>query len=266
LPFDRFPVASAGHRRALFLSDLHLGALGSRPDLILRYLRAHPADSYYLVGDVLDLWLPFLPHWSDQDQAVIDHLRQRQAEGAALHYIRGNHDPQPECAPEHARLDVEPVETLVHRGGDGRRYLVIHGDQADSRLVRWHWTTRLGSLIDHVLRRLDQRLRWLSGRTDGEARSMVEAMLNSVNALSYAGRRHERRMVAMAHAQGLDGVICGHFHIAGLHEDHGVLYANCGDWVDSFTALEERADGSLRLFGGRAALVDTVVATDPVDA
>jgi UDP-2,3-diacylglucosamine pyrophosphatase LpxH len=61
-------------------------------------------------------------------------------------------------------------------------------------------------------------------------------------------------LVALARADGVDGVICGHFHIAALHDDHGLTYANCGDWVDSFTALAEGFDGRLRLIGGRAAL------------
>jgi UDP-2,3-diacylglucosamine pyrophosphatase LpxH len=210
--------------------------------------------------------MPLLPHWTEQDQAVIDHLRQRQADGATLHYIRGNHDPLPEAAPRHARLDVTPVESLVHRAADGRRYLVIHGDQADNRLVRWHWMTRLGSLIEHFLRRADGGLQRLSRQAQGDTRSLIEGVLTSVNALSYAGRAHERRMVAMARAQGLDGVICGHFHIAGLHDDHGVTYTNCGDWVDSFTALEEGADGALRLIGGRQAVNRPSLARSPAQS
>jgi UDP-2,3-diacylglucosamine pyrophosphatase LpxH len=42
-------------------------------------------------------------------------------------------------------------------------------------------------------------------------------------------------------------VICGHFHIAAMHQDFGPLYVNCGDWVDSFTAVAEAPDGTLRL-------------------
>jgi UDP-2,3-diacylglucosamine pyrophosphatase LpxH len=50
----------------------------------------------------------------------------------------------------------------------------------------------------------------------------------------------------------LDGVICGHFHIASLHEDHGLIYANCGDWVDSLTAIAESSDGGLQLLAWQA--------------
>lgn len=237
--------------RTLFLSDLHLGAIGSRSDLILDFLKTHPADSYILVGDVLDLWHPLLPYWSLGDQAVVDYLNQRALEGAKLQYVRGNHDPNPTHAPDHVRIDAEFAESLIHVAGDARKYLVLHGDEVDSRLVRSHFATRLGSLIEHVFRRLDLSLRRLRNGTHGETRSIVEAILFSLNSLSYRGRVHERRLVALAHEAGLDGVICGHYHIAQLHEAHGLVYANCGDWVDSFTALAETEDGSLRLFGGR---------------
>jgi len=55
-------------------------------------------------------------------------------------------------------------------------------------------------------------------------------------------------------------VICGHFHLADLHDSHGLIYANCGDWVDSFTALAEDHSGQLTILGGRAALAATTSA------
>ncbi|WP_333828476.1 UDP-2,3-diacylglucosamine diphosphatase [Pararhodobacter sp.] len=263
MPFDRFCSEPPAPGRTLFLSDLHLGALGSRSDLVLDFLQRHPARTYVLVGDVLDLWQPLLPHWTPADQAVIDHLNQRWKSGARLVYVRGNHDPDPACAPDHARLAVTPVPSYRHRAGDGRRYLVVHGDEADSRLIRTHLMTRLGSRIDHALRRLDQRLRRI-GRSHDAPRSTVEWLIKAANGMAYAGRSHERRMVEMARAEGVDGVICGHFHIAGLHDRFGLTYANCGDWVDSMTALEDSGDGVLRLLGGRRVVSDLVAQPDGV--
>ena len=250
--------------RTMFLSDLHLGALGCRADLVLDFLRHHRAETYVLVGDILDLWHPLLPHWTAADQAVVDHLRNRQTEGAALIYLRGNHDPRPEAAPPHSRLSDAPLDTLIHLAADGRRYLVLHGDACDARLLRAHILTRLGSRIDHLLRRADGGLKRLRFSTRIERRGPLEAMLTSINALIYRGRRHERRLVRLAKGQGVDGVICGHFHIAGLHRDHGLTYANCGDWVDSFTALAERPCGQLSLLDGRAAVPASVPDPAPI--
>ena len=242
---------SIRHHRGLFLSDLHLGALGSRADLILSFLKHNHAQTYFLVGDVLDLWQPLLPHWPDEAQRVVDHLRDRQKAGAVIHYLRGNHDPDPACAPQSKGLDVMAVDDVIYLAGDDRKYLVLHGDIVDTRMVRSHVMTRLGSRIDHILRRIDRGLSVLRRDTSAEARSTIEALLAGVNSLMYRGRKHERRLVDMAKQRGVHGVICGHFHIAGLHDDHGLTYANCGDWLDSMTALAEDHDGTLRLVSWR---------------
>jgi len=47
--------------------------------------------------------------------------------------------------------------------------------------------------------------------------------------------------------RGLDGVICGHIHHAELKEIEGIQYANCGDWVESCTAMVENKQGQLQL-------------------
>ena len=202
MPFDRPYPPPMPPLRTLFLSDLHLGALGSRPDLLVAFLRAHRPERYVLAGDILDLWQPLLPHWTDADQAVIDHLNARRREGAVLVYVRGNHDPEPEAAPLHARLDAQVVSAHVHEAVNGKRFLVVHGDQADSRLVRTHLATRLGSLLHHLLLRLDMAMRRLRQQGPGEARSLIEAAITSVTALAYSGRAHERAMVALAREAG----------------------------------------------------------------
>lgn len=255
MPFEQPYPARNPQGQTLFLSDLHLGALSSRAGMVLRFLHRHPADTYVLVGDILDLWHPLLPHWTAQDQAVINYLQGRVRMGARLIYVRGNHDPDPSVIPAHARLNAEYVTSYIHHTRDNKRFLVLHGDEADSRLIRAHVMTRLGSLIDHGLRRCDRLLRRFS-RGRPQTRSMVEWLLVATNALAYRGRAHERQMVERARAAGLDGVICGHFHIAALHNHFGLTYANCGDWVDSMTALEDAGDGALRVLGGRAYMFD----------
>ncbi len=51
----------------------------------------------------------------------------------------------------------------------------------------------------------------------------------------------------MARNQKADGVICGHIHRAEMKLIDGVQYLNCGDWVESCTALIEDFDGKIKL-------------------
>jgi UDP-2,3-diacylglucosamine pyrophosphatase LpxH len=48
--------------RALFISDIHLGTRGCQADLLLDFLRAHQAETIYLVGDIVDGWR-LKRHW-----------------------------------------------------------------------------------------------------------------------------------------------------------------------------------------------------------
>lgn len=247
------PIKAQWHR-ALFLSDLHLGAQGCAADRILTFLERNDADTIYLVGDVLDVWDPLFVRWSVTHDRILDILRDRAARGSRLVYLTGNHDRalrRHGAAALQGRYDlpVEVAERAVHRGGDGRDYLVLHGDVCDARLLRRHICTRIGSRMDGALRLVDGLLRRLRLTFGPDRRGPVEAAICAVNALTYRNHRHEIRLTTLARSQGLQGVICGHFHLAALHDRHGIRYVNCGDWVDSMTAVAEGMDGTLRLIG-----------------
>lgn len=238
------------HHRTLFLSDLHLGTLGCRADLVLSFLEQNTADAIYLVGDIFDLWDPLVIRWGVEHDRILALLRSRAKAGTKLFYLAGNHDKvvlSRLCADPRTDLPVVPQAAVTHVAADGRRYLVVHGDSCDARILRLHLLTRVGSRLDSLLRLLDGGLRRLRFRFGPDGRGPVELLLSAVNDLLYRGRQHERRLVALAQTGGHDGVICGHFHIAALHGDFGLIYANCGDWVDSFTAIAEAADGALQL-------------------
>jgi len=59
--------------------------------------------------------------------------------------------------------------------------------------------------------------------------------------------------VQYARSRGVDGMICGHIHAAADREVAGVRYLNCGDWVESCTAIVENEDGQLALIRWREA-------------
>jgi len=45
----------------------------------------------------------------------------------------------------------------------------------------------------------------------------------------------------------VDAVLCGHIHSPAIREFGKVTYYNCGDWVESCSALVEGEDGILSL-------------------
>ena len=59
-------------------------------------------------------------------------------------------------------------------------------------------------------------------------------------------------MIRSVRDRGLNGVVCGHIHSAAIREVGELLYVNCGDWVDSCTAIVEHLDGRLELIEWRS--------------
>ena len=233
--------------RALFLSDLHLGSRGCRAEEILGFLTANDAETLYLVGDILDIWHPITAHWTETHDRILSLVLARAQAGMRIVYLVGNHDRAMRRYPRARNRGIEIADQIVHEAANGRSYLVLHGDICDARILRWHLFTRIGSKADHLLRGLDS---WLKNRrrraSEGE-RSLIESALAGIGALLARGSRYELRLTELARRGGHDGVICGHFHKPLVHDLHGPIYANCGDWVDSFTAIAEDPDGSLRL-------------------
>ena len=72
------------------------------------------------------------------------------------------------------------------------------------------------------------------------AKQKVKNAVNIISEFEEAVARECRR-------RGLDGVVCGHIHHAEIRDINGVTYLNCGDWVESCTALAEDRNGSIEI-------------------
>jgi UDP-2,3-diacylglucosamine pyrophosphatase LpxH len=234
--------------RALFLSDVHLGTRGCQARRLLDFLRLHDADTIYLVGDIVDGWqLRGGWYWPQAHNDVVQKLLRKARKGSRVIYVPGNHD---EFLRDYYGTHfggIEIVETGLHVGVDGRRYLVIHGDHFDMIVKHARWIALLG---DHAYRValvvntiFNAVRRWL-GLTYWSLSQW--AKLKVKNAVSYIGE-FEKTLCAEAHRHSVDGVICGHIHHAAIHERFAVRYVNCGDWVESCTAVAEHADGGFEM-------------------
>jgi UDP-2,3-diacylglucosamine pyrophosphatase LpxH len=236
------------HFRALFLSDLHLGTKGCQAERLLDFLRIHEADVIYLVGDIVDGWqLKSGWYWPQSHNDVVQKLLRKARKGARIIYVPGNHDEFLRGYYGTHFGGVEVAETAVHKAADGRRYLVIHGDHFDMVVKHARWLAHMG---DHAysaalwLNRLFNAARRCLGFPYWSLSQWLK--LKVKNAVSYIGE-YERTLVAEAQRHAVDGVICGHIHHAAIHDLFGVRYVNCGDWVESCTAVVEHGDGRLEV-------------------
>lgn len=243
------PAAAPPMRRAVFLSDIHLGSRHCHAAELANFLQALRCKRLYLVGDIVDLWwmAQRRTSWGSAQNRVIEALHALRHAGTEIVYIPGNHDRPVRrfCGLVLPAMQVR--RRAIHETADGRRLLVVHGDDYDA-------ATQFGSLQEKFGDWLYYRL--LGGnRLLNAARSRLGmrywSLSEFIKRQSKAAERYIDRFVHAglddARQRGLDGIVCGHIHRAALAQRNGLVYANDGDWVESLTALVEERDGTLRL-------------------
>jgi len=235
--------------RSIFISDVHLGTRACQAERLLDFLREYPSRHLFLVGDIVDFWsMSRAIHWNTAQNTVVQKVLRRARHGERVMLIPGNHDEALRDYCESSFGDIHVVKEHVHQTADGRRLLMIHGDDFD-QVTRYHrWVAMLGDMAYNALVRINgwlSKLRRLFGIAGywslaGYAKRRVKSALQFIFDFEDSVMRHVRE-------RDLDGVICGHIHWAALKEMDGLVYANCGDWVDSCTAIVEHENGRLEL-------------------
>ena len=237
------------HRyRSIFLSDIHLGTKGCRSDFLVGFLRQVECERLYLVGDIVDGWrLRKSWYWdADHDEAIRLILRMAR-HGTEVIYIPGNHD---EMFRDWLGLEVAGVKLAPeaeHVAADGRRFLVIHGDQFDGVIRYAKVLAHLGDGAYHAALTLNRWFNAARRRLGYPYWSLSQWLKRQVKEAVKAIDRFETALANEAKRRGMDGVICGHIHHAEMRIVQGVLYMNDGDWVESCTALVEHDDGRFEL-------------------
>jgi UDP-2,3-diacylglucosamine pyrophosphatase LpxH len=235
--------------RSIFLSDIYLGTRGCQAERLLDFLREHDSEHLFLIGDIVDLWaMSRGVFWPPAQNTVVQKILRRARHGENVVFIPGNHDEalREYCGTSYGEIRL--VNEYVHTAADGRRYLLIHGDEFD-QVTRYHrLVALLGDVSYNALVRINTWLSWLrrtlrlSGywSLSGYAKRKVKSAVSFVYDF-------EDSVIHEVRSRGMDGVICGHIHSATIKEIGGLTYINCGDWVDSCTAIVEHFDGRMAL-------------------
>ena len=236
------------HYRAIFLSDIHLGTRGCQADQLVAFLKAHTCDAVYLVGDIVDGWrLKSNFYWPQAHNNVMRRFLTLVRRGAKLTYVTGNHD---EFLRRYAGTvlgDISIVDQAEHTTADCKRLLVIHGDQFDV-VTRYHrWLAFLGDVGYNLLLRLNRYFNWLRRKFGYGHWSLSAWVKHRVKQAVNFVSDYEQAVSYECKRRGFDGVVCGHIHHAEIRDIDGVRYMNCGDWVESCTALVEDERGEFRI-------------------
>lgn len=234
--------------RTVWLSDIHLGSRDCKAEYLLDFLDHSQIDQLYLVGDIVDMWAmrrQFL--WPRSHNRLLHRLLSLPGSGTRVFYLPGNHDEPLQQYDGMVFGDVEVHREYIHTTADGRKLLLLHGDQFDQEVCLGplhSWIGDKGYQWLLVMNRWYNRIRSMMNRPYW---SLAGFLKHRVRGASEAIVRYRELGLRRARELGVDGIVCGHIHHPEIHRQDDTLYCNTGDWVESCSALTEDSEGSLSL-------------------
>jgi len=233
--------------RTAWISDVHLGTRSSKAAALLDFLRDHELETLYIVGDLIDTWqMRRGIYWPQQHNDVIQKLLRKARKGTRIIYIPGNHDEfVGDFCGYYGHIAIE--KQAKHMTADGRRILVIHGHELDTVVQNARWLAFAGDLGYQFLLSLNPLINFVRRRFGlGYWSLSAYAKRRVKDAVNFIGE-FETAIVRYAERHSVDAVLCGHIHSAGIRQIGAVTYYNCGDWVETCSALVENFDGEMEL-------------------
>lgn len=239
--------------RTIFISDVHLGMRNSQALALLDFLKEADAETYYLVGDIIDFWkVQRGPHWPQSHNDVLQKLLRKSRKGARIVFIPGNHDDglRDYCGMSFGGIELR--RDAIHESATGKKYLVLHGDEFDVVVRYARWLAFLGDRSYDVALALNIPLNFMRRMFGFDHWSLAQFLKRKVKtAVKFIGE-YEEALAHEAKRREVDGLICGHIHHANDRMLGDIHYLNCGDWVESCTAIGETHDGRFEIIDWKA--------------
>jgi UDP-2,3-diacylglucosamine pyrophosphatase LpxH len=216
--------------------------------MLIDFLDSTDSEIMYLVGDIIDGWrLKKRPYWPASHNDIVWRILKRAKRGTRIIYIPGNHDEMMRQFSGMSFGGVEIARAAFHTTADGRRLMVLHGDEFDAIMLAHRWLAVVGDALYHLLMNVNRWVNavrtWLGLPYWSLSKVAKHKVKNAVEFIS----AYEETVARAAAERGVDGVVCGHIHTAEMRDLGEVTYYNDGDWVESCTALVEHFDGTMEI-------------------
>jgi len=236
--------------KSIFISDVHLGTKFSQAELLVNFLKHNESENLFLVGDIIDGWaIKRKFKWYQSHSNVVQKILKMAKKGTKVYFITGNHDEfiRP-FVPLILGNSLEVKNEMSYEAINGKKYLITHGDFFDMVTMTKKWLAVLGDYGYDVLLNLNLVLskifkifkiktKWsLSKYIKDNVKKSVNFINDYENVLSTYAKKND-----------YEGIICGHIHKAEMKEIDNIQYLNCGDWVESCTAIVENMNGTWEL-------------------
>ena len=234
--------------QAVWISDVHLGSKACRIEPLLEFISSVECETLYLVGDIIDLWsLRRKWFWPQSHNDFIRKVLKRASKGARVVFIPGNHD---ERFRDYDGLQFGGVEIrreAFHDLIDGRRMLILHGDDFDAVVKNHQIISAIGDWFYDLILGLNRIYNWFRRKLGRPYWSLAAYIKRRVKYICQFVSNYEESLAKYAREKGAQVVLTGHIHRPEMKQVGDILYCNDGDWVENCTALVEHVDGRLEL-------------------
>ena len=229
-----------------------MGARFSHVREAAAFLNRVSCDRLILAGDIIDGWQlkKIDDKWTVHESAFFSVImKMMETFQTEVIYVTGNHDDFLDNIIPCQLFNISFVNEYTVESS-GKRYVVIHGHAFDSITAQFRWLSKLGDLAYNALLKFNNIWNRTRERHGKERYSFSKVIKHGVKRAVNLISGFESDLADFARAKKCDGIICGHVHHP---EDkvlkYGIRYLNCGDWVESLTALVEDPDGEWRILG-----------------
>jgi len=214
---------------SIFLSDIHLGSKHCKSKELLLFLQNFKSlENLFLIGDIIDTW-KIAQHkikWGPNEDKIIRRIFKFAKDGTNVVYILGNHEDYIHSICPLDLGNIHICREYIYESD--KKYLLIHGDQFDKVVQYSRWLSFLGDKGYELLLNINKYL-----PTKRSLSSIIKYNVKkAVNFMS----KYEEISELYCRERGCDAIITGHIHKPAFKE----RYYNCGDWVESCTAIIER--------------------------
>jgi UDP-2,3-diacylglucosamine pyrophosphatase LpxH len=234
--------------KSIFFSDTHIGSRNCNIEKLLDFLKNNESENIFIVGDFIDGWeLKHRWNWNTSYNTLIQKLLRKSRKGTQVYLIIGNHDDflfhfeGLEFGNIHVRRKV------IHFTSNGKKCLVIHGDQFDGIIRYAKWLQKIGSHLYNLIIDVNTFANRIL-RKFGLAYSFAKTIKQNTKAALNFINKFEECVVSAAQQDNCDIVISGHVHSPSDKQINGVRYINCGSFQeDEYHVVVENENGTIDL-------------------
>ncbi len=243
------PPPPLPHYRAVFISDIHLGAVASKAGAVQAFLQLMTCDNLYLVGDIIDGWVGRRESkWTQPLNDVLETILAKSQAGTVVRYTPGNHDSVMRRMNGRELGNIHIDHSFEFTTMDGKDFLVVHGDLFDHVCTDYKPLAFIGAWMNEYLAIVNATVNKNRIKKGRKPVDFTSAVKKGVKKWVARKTSYEAAIVEFARESGFDGVVCGHVHRPRIETfEDGFVYINCGDWVEHCTAIAETEAGHLIL-------------------